>query len=46
MEMYCHPTTSASSHPLEGVFLGVSIPNRNPVIDPAADGRERQLSDR
>jgi hypothetical protein len=23
-DMYCHPTTSGNSHPLEGVFLGVS----------------------
>ena len=27
--MHCHPTTSDSSHLLEGVFLGVSKPNRN-----------------
>jgi len=29
MDMNCHPTTSASSHLLEGVFLGVSIRSRN-----------------
>lgn len=29
MDMNCHPTTSASSHLLEGVFLGVSVRNRN-----------------
>ena len=29
MDMNSHPTTSGSSHLFEGVFLGVSIPNRN-----------------
>jgi hypothetical protein len=29
MDMHCHPTASGSSHLLEGVFLGVSVPNRN-----------------
>jgi hypothetical protein len=29
MDMNCHPRTSTSSHPLEGVFLGVSVRNRN-----------------
>jgi hypothetical protein len=30
MGMNYHPTTSASSHLLKGVFLGVSVPSRDP----------------
>jgi hypothetical protein len=29
MNMNRHPTTSGSSHLLDGVFLGVSVANRN-----------------
>jgi hypothetical protein len=33
MDMNCHPITSGSSHPLEGVLLGVSIPTRNQKLN-------------
>jgi hypothetical protein len=35
--MHCHPATSGNSHLLEGVFLGVSKPNRNQKLHQLQD---------